>query len=185
MSEIDCFGTSLSIGEVLPSWHLVQMIGTKPENPDYLVNGFVMKEGDYGLTFCNDPSFVFSMPPLPDPPEDCSDEEWQAYLPTLKHYQERLRGATAEDSYQLVNSCIKAGFDLEEGGLACWLADRMYKTLEEYKNPLKVNKTYEDLIALYQAGEATISRDDINRLTFKYNNILYTCGWSSERNSTS
>ena len=50
-------------------------------------------------------------------------------------------------------------------------------------DPLKVDKTYEDLIALYQAGEATISRDDINRLTFKYNNILYTCGWSSERNS--
>ena len=184
MSEIDCFGTPLSIGEVVPGWHLVQLLETKPENPNYLVNSFVMREGDFGLTFCNDPSFVFSMPPMAEASDDCSDEDWQAYLPTLMHYRERLNGAYALVSYKLVDSCVKAGFDPNKAGLACWLADRMYKVLEDYKNPLKVDKTYEELITLYLAGEAILTKDDINRLTFKYNNILYICRWSSERNST-
>ena len=136
MSEIDCFGTPLSIGEVVPGWHLVQLLGTKPENPDYIVNGFVMGEGDYGLTRENDPDFCFSLPPLPDEPDDSTEESWSIYLKMLEHYNQRLV-STVRIGYELVNSSVQAGFEPKEGGFTSWLADRMYKTIEDYKKAFR------------------------------------------------
>lgn len=130
MSEINCFGDEEVYGEVIPHWYLVRLVN-KIDRP-YMVGHFEMKEGSWGLTYVNDPSFIFDLVPMKDPGDDLPDDMIFAkdYLDALDHYEDRLQGVV-RDGYRLMNCCIEAGFDFEEGGFACWLMDRMAKFLEE------------------------------------------------------
>lgn len=78
MSEINCHGDEVIYSEVIPGWHLVQLVNLainrtdlpiKDRTREYIVNGNVMGENDFGLTHTNDPTFIFSMPPMLEPKE--------------------------------------------------------------------------------------------------------------------
>ena len=43
--------------------------------------------------------------------------------------------------------------------------------------------TYQELEKLYHEGKAICVNDRITRRDFLYNGFIYSCGWSSERNS--
>jgi hypothetical protein len=145
MSEINCFGDEIIYPEVVPGWHLVQLVNLIVNNPNvnvidrnvkYYVNGFEMGEGDFGLTNCNDPDFVFDMPPLPEPLEsDESTKEFskkeKLFYETLDHYIERLT-SSVDIGYRLTTACIKAGYNPEEDGfVATWLIPRMYDSWQK------------------------------------------------------
>jgi hypothetical protein len=120
MSEINSCGKEEVYGYVLPGWYLCRLVEA---TYTFRVNQFVsMNNNDWGLTTSNDPSFVFSMNPI-EVTEDTED------YTTLNHYRNRLIG-DAESCHQLVNACIEAGYDINEGGLAAWLCNRMWKHLE-------------------------------------------------------
>jgi len=145
MSEINCFGDEIIYPEVVPGWHLVQLVNLIVNNPDvnvidrsvkYYVNGFEMKEGSFGLTNCNDPDFIFSMPPMSEPIESDEstnefNEEEKLFYRTLDHYISRMYGY-ADTAYKLITACIKAGYNPEEDGfVATWLMPRMYDSWQK------------------------------------------------------
>lgn len=137
MSEINCHGDEVVYSKVIPGWYLVQLVNipstiTEP----YKVNSFVMGEGDFGLTHCNDPDFVFSMPPLPEPDESTSSNfspEKKLFYKTLDHYIKRLY-SSVNVSYDLVQACIEAGYNPKDDGIvAYWLLPKIYKSYQKGK----------------------------------------------------
>lgn len=136
MSEINCFGDEVIYSEVVPNWWLVQLTNIPPNrNREFLVNGFVMSEGDFGLTYCNDPDFIFSMPPMIDPftEEDDTEitEEEKLYIQTLDHYTKRLTGQI-DVVYSLILSCIEAGYnETDEISLTEWLMNKMHESFKK------------------------------------------------------
>jgi hypothetical protein len=133
MSEINCFGNEVVYSEVIPNWSLVQLVNII--NREFTVNEFVMGEGDFGLTQCNDPDFVFSMPPMlkPSKSEYFDTPEKKLYYKTRQHYYERLYGSV-DTAYKLVSDCVKAGYNpTEDGILADWLLPKMYESLQKGK----------------------------------------------------
>lgn len=138
MSEINCHGDEVVYSEVIPGWYLVQLVNIPEGIEPFTVNGFVMGEGDFGLTNCNDPDFVFSMPPLPEPVEsDESTSGWSAeeklFYETLEHYQDRMYGF-ANTCYALTKACIEAGYNPDiDGHVASWLLPKMYESLQKGK----------------------------------------------------
>lgn len=147
MSEINCHGDEVVYSEVVPGWSLVQLVNLTVNRKDlnivnrdykFYVNSFVMGEGDFGLTHCNDPDFVFSLPPMLEPKmEDSSGnitEEWLTWKKNvLNHYSERLLGSV-DVCYKLMSDCIEAGYNLkEDGSLVWWLLPKMYKSYQKGK----------------------------------------------------
>ena len=145
MSKINCFGDEVIYPEVVPGWNLVRLVNLIVNRADvnvidrtrkYYVNRFEMGEGDFGLTYCNDPDFVFSMPPMAEPSE--SDEsmnefstEEKLFYKTLDHYKSRMYGY-ANGCYNFVNACVKAGYNPEKDGcVAYWLLPRMYASWQK------------------------------------------------------
>lgn len=88
-----------------------------------------MKEGSWGLTYCNDPDFVFDLNPMPDFPDDIPKVP-KGYWKMLRHYNSRLK-ADVYPFYKLVKAVIEQGWDESEGGLTCYIANRMFEFLEE------------------------------------------------------
>jgi hypothetical protein len=148
MSEINCFGDEYVYGEVVQGWTMVQLMNV-PEgnNRGYLVNGFIMKEGSFGLTSSNDPTFVFDLEPMLDPnPNDEDDgspdfsEDEKKYFEILRHYQRRLTG-DVESGFDLVTSCAREGFNILEDGFTCWLMERMAQLyIKCGKKPIRIHK---------------------------------------------
>lgn len=135
MSEINCYGDEVVYSNVVPGWCLVQLVNIPSGIEPFTVNGFVMGEGDFGLTNCNDPDFVFSMPPLPEPVEADTypwSVEEKLFYERLDHYRDRLHGRV-DSCYKLVKACIKAGYNEADGYLACWLMPKMYDSLQKGK----------------------------------------------------
>lgn len=138
MSEINCYGNEENYGEVLPGWYLVRLVN-KVDTPYFLYHDVdrthfytEMKEGSWGLTQENDPDIVFNIDPFSEIEEGASDLEWDIYINKLHHYESRLI-SNVEVGFNLVQAAIQAGFDLEEGGFAVWLADKLYHYLESIK----------------------------------------------------
>lgn len=50
---------------------------------------------------------------------------------------------------------------------------------------MKSDLTYSELEKLCQQGKAICINDRITSRDFLYNGFIYSCGWSSERNSES
>jgi hypothetical protein len=122
MSRINCYGDEENYGEVLPGVflvHLVNMVAVDPEG-EY-------EEGCWGLTFCNDPAFVFYEDPLLEGTE--------------QHYQEQLIGQVY-DCYRLWNVCLESGYNPEVDGycLGYWLREQIAKYLHDNPNPVVVYK---------------------------------------------
>jgi hypothetical protein len=138
MSEINCYGDEVFYSEVVSGWRLVQLVNIPSGIGHFTVNGFVIGEGDFGLTNCNDPDFVFSMPPLSEPIEsdestnEFSDEE-KLFYKTLDHYKSRMY-AYANTCYKLITACVEAGYNSEEDEcIAYWLLLKMYESLQKGK----------------------------------------------------
>lgn len=140
MSEINCHGDEVVYSKVIPGWYLVQLVNipstiTEP----YKVNGFVMEEGDFGLTYCNDPDFVFSMPPQLKPEISESFKKHRVfsyqenlYYETLNHYYERLC-CDVPTGYRFYNDCIEAGYNPKKESLASWLLPKIYESYQKGK----------------------------------------------------
>lgn len=140
MSEINCYGDEESYGYVLPGITLVRLTNVIAKSYRVGSRGMVMREGSYGLTISNDPFVVFNYDPLPDTMPALTIDEDDYYL-TLEHYRDNLDLVGIEYSYQLVQACRDSGWDIDEGGLACWLMNKVYHHLvsRNYK-PLSVSK---------------------------------------------
>jgi hypothetical protein len=135
MSEINCYGDEVIYSEVVLGWGLVQLVNISEGIEPFTVNGFVMGEGDFGLTNYNDPDFVFSMPPMLEPEiwyDNFSYEE-NLYYKTLDHYHERLC-CSVDTGYKLYTDCLEAGYNpKEDGHVASWLLPKIYESLQKGK----------------------------------------------------
>lgn len=134
MSEINCHGDEVVYSEVVPGWCLVQLVNIPSGIGPFTVNEFVMGEGDFGLTNCNDPDFVFSMPPKLEPEiwyDNFSYKE-NLYYKTLDHYHERLC-CSVDTGYKLYTDCLEAGYNPKEESLASWLLPKIYKSYQKGK----------------------------------------------------
>ena len=135
MSEINCHGTEVHYEEVLPGWYLVRLL--KTSTVPYMVGNFEIKNRDLGLTWSNDPSFVFGLEPIPGIPEDqwetTEDRFWDECLEVWNHYRDRLLGCTPEEGYSLIKGAIEVGYNYEEGRFHSWLCDRIYNHLQNNK----------------------------------------------------
>lgn len=152
MSEINCHGDEVIYSEVIPGWCLIQLVNLAVNRTDlpiedrtkeFIINGNVMGEGNFGLTFINDPTFIFSMPPMLEPCrgrsirkyEKFSDEE-KLYYKTLEHYNKRLSCPVAK-GYKFYSACLKAGIYSEhpEGyeTLGEWLMPKIYHSWKKGK----------------------------------------------------
>ena len=152
MSEINCHGDEVIYSEVISGWHLVQLVNLAINRTDlpiedrtrkYIVNGNVMGESDFGLTHTNDPTFIFSMPPMLEPKElfrkDIKNEftaEAELYYKVLKHYHERL-SSYVTTSYKFYLDCLQAGYNPENNPylehLATWLMPKIYHSWKKGK----------------------------------------------------
>lgn len=134
MSKINTYGDEVIYSEVIPGWNLVQLVNLAIDLPiedrtlQYTVNGFVMGEGDFGLTQCNDPDFVFSMSPLP---KLSKANESDLYYETLNHYKSRMYGK-ANVCYKLIKDSIESGYNPKED-IVSWLMPKMYESLHKGK----------------------------------------------------
>ena len=125
MSRINCYGDEENYGEVLPGIFLVHLINMVAED----LEG-EYKEGCWGLTFCNDPAFVFY-----EDPRLKEDD----YLSRGRHYQEQLVGQVY-DSYRLWSACLDSGFDPKVDGyqIGHWLREKLALYLKANPNPVVV-----------------------------------------------
>jgi hypothetical protein len=106
------FGDEENYGEVFPDWYLVRLTNKVTKTP-YIVNGHEMKESSWGLTWENDPSFVFDLDPMADADiinaaKDYSELFLKGYLKMFNHYNSRLE-ANIFISYLLVKAAIEQG----------------------------------------------------------------------------
>lgn len=182
MSEINCWGNEHYFGEVFSGWALVRLVDAFGS---FNVGQFEMKSGSWGLTFLNDPSFVFDLDPELEIPED--DYYPDKYWNMLDHYTKRLSG-DVEDGYRLIQSCIESGYDFREGGLSCWISHRMRLKLEACKwvpeiidihplNQIK-NRLIEEIKSLNTENRAFDVK--ITRLTPNSKLILWASLWDDE-----
>lgn len=123
---LQCTVNAERIGLVLPSWWLMRSRGDDPRWP----------RGSWGLVRSNDPDFVWSTTPTPDPLHGIPDDRWEAWFeenPTGSSAYERTMAPVPDDfrnglicepelGWQIVRDSIPFGYDPEEGGdFASWL----------------------------------------------------------------
>ena len=131
MSEINVHGDEVYYGEVVPGWGLVRLINKASTSPFIIDNfGLEMEEGDLGLTYGNDPSFIFEVDPIPGEWETTDEKLAIEGLATWAHYEQMLNYCDPVTGYNLVNACIEAGYKIEDNDFAGWLCNRMYQTLQ-------------------------------------------------------
>ena len=138
MSEIDIHGHEELYGEPFEGVNLVRLINSDGK---YTVNGEVMREGNWGLTFSNDPFFIFSMDPVLDPDYDellVTDEDWteeleeqfHKFMEVAAHYNERTH-VDLGTVHRLLKTLTKHGYDEEKhGGPHFYLVHHLYLHLE-------------------------------------------------------
>lgn len=132
-----CSAKTKTYGEVLPHWWLVQATQ----------DGNMMKAGDFGLVWANDPDFVWpeSLAPRKDPSFEMTDEEFdnmteetgQAW-DEFQDYVESLEPHFKCDpmtGYCLVKAIYEAGYDRKKHSFRIigWLSHRMAVVMQ--RNP--------------------------------------------------
>lgn len=114
-----CLVNPLMFGEVLPGWYLMRARRKSS----------MMEVGDWGLVRCNDPDFVWSTSPIPDPTFGLTDDQINS-LPDGITKEFNLRCDKFEEElyvpayigYLLVEAGRKVGYNQEEhGAFAYWL----------------------------------------------------------------
>ena len=131
MSVINILGDEEVYGELVKDWYLVRLVRPAVswhlkdyiQETKYLDNDVQMCWGDWGLTYSNDPTFVFSNNPL------SKISKAKNYYSILRTYNHELNGPI-HHCYSLYNSCLNAGYKAEQGLLGLWLMDRMYYKLK-------------------------------------------------------
>lgn len=108
-----------------------------------------MKESSWGLTWENDPSFVFDLDLMADADiinaaKDYSELFPKSYLKMFNHYNSRLE-ANIFISYVLVKAAIEQGWDEESEGVNHYIAKRMFEFLEECNWKPKHISKYNDM----------------------------------------
>ena len=106
----------------LPGWWLVRASD----------DGMMMKKNDWGLVRHDDPDFIWSITPWPDPGDEAgelSDKWWDE----CGEFMRSLTSAPRE-GWLLVEACIKAGYDPEEPGcVEFWLFDHLGKWIRDHE----------------------------------------------------
>lgn len=127
MSAINVLGDEEVYGEVVEGWFLVRLVRPAKEHRNQsnfqLSKNVCMFWGDWGLTDRNDPVFIFRFDPLP------KTSQSKHYPQRFHHYLERLCG-DVEKCHNLMEACLKAGYNPKKCRLAVWLMDRMYQHLK-------------------------------------------------------
>ena len=113
--------------EVLPGYYLY--IATK----SYDAAGSGWYEGELGLVQMNDPSYIITAKPLPEPPDgDEYTKEDKAFWEQVGILDDDLQGDPMS-GYSLVNACKQAGYDPEVDGyrIAAWLLNYLYQYINK------------------------------------------------------
>jgi hypothetical protein len=141
MAETKCYG------EVMPHWWLVQ--ATK--------EGWMMKPGDFGLVYINDPDFVWSpdFMPMIDPTFDLTDEqqdvmteeqnkEWDVFYDRVTEIEKHF-DCEPTTGYNLVSAAKEAGYDEDKHGwrFLAWLTHQMALVMQS--NPMADEKIANEL----------------------------------------
>ena len=132
-----CSAATKTYGEVLPHWWLVQ--ATKQGN--------MMREGDFGLVWADDPDFCWpkDMPPRKDPSFGMTDEEfdnmtdedgreWDEFQDYVDNLWPHFR-CDPGTGHCLMEAITDAGYDRAKHGYnyLAWLVHRMAVVME--RNP--------------------------------------------------
>jgi len=150
------YGTERVWYNILEPFSLVQIVDVRGE---YKVgmgeHDRIMREGFYGLTLSNDPSFIFEFRPLPI----FSDEEFEKaieektidfgeYLERQSYWEGQFAIAYFNDHLALYNACRSKGYDREDDGYAIgvWIG--------EYLTPIIQNLREPDRISYYESDRA-------------------------------
>lgn len=135
---LQCATDAASYGEVLEGWFLMK--STKP-HPDW---------DGWALVQCNDPTYVWNFDLIKDPEAHLTEDEvneikysspewhrWEEFYQITEKFNNVLRESHPVTGWELVNSCIKAGYDLEEDGhnVAYWLTHFLAVYLENNPFP--------------------------------------------------
>lgn len=121
MSEINRFGSEERYGELILGWYLVRFRGDRICE---LSSGLIMKDGDWGLTHSNDPSFTISCDPLPKYSKSAK------YLDVANDWGKGLVGSI-EDCHSLMSACILAGYNPNKERLRFWLMHHCWDYLKK------------------------------------------------------
>ena len=111
-------------GEVLPGVYLRRAT----------TDGNIMEAGDFGLVFCNDPSFVFSIVPECEPPEDNDKQltEFFNWAAKVEMFEDQL--AYVENDfgiiYCLVEAGTRVGYNFRSGRFSAWLFNHIGEYLK-------------------------------------------------------
>jgi len=107
-----CLVNPLSYAGVLPDWTLIRARR----------DGNEMTVGQYGFVSMNDPTFVWTTEPK------LTTESWWE---VPEDFSNALNSLSLDDSYWLVESMKKAGYNPEEDGIAIyWLWNHVCNFLE-------------------------------------------------------
>jgi hypothetical protein len=131
MSVINILGDEETYGELVKHWYLVRLVrpAASLHLKDYtqettlLDNNLQMLWGNWGLTYSNDPSFVFSKNPLP------KYSRAKNYYKVLRQYMNELSGPIHQ-CYNLYNACLEVGYKDKQGSIAIFIMDKMYYKLK-------------------------------------------------------
>lgn len=121
-----CSTDAVSYGEPLPGWYLMRAQR----------DGMTWKAQEWGLVECNDPTFVWSATPTPDPVWGMTDEEEEAWFnsrlegdPELKRaslvglseldFFTAFRSCRPNTGYRLIVAAMARGYDPETSGDFC------------------------------------------------------------------
>lgn len=130
--------TSLWEPQVLNGWYLIRTTQ----------DGSWMKAGEFGLVVKNDPTFVFSEFPTPDPYENLTDEKidkldkpkheaFDQWTEAVGRFAAQIsREANFNDVHDLIEACEQSGYDRRaDGDLYFWLFNCLARFLAAHPEP--------------------------------------------------
>lgn len=104
-------------------------------------DGGCMKTGQYGLVEENDPLLIFDVKPYPDPCQDMSGDEVDAFCVDNREKMMMWLGAAAgfsdlfrvgpKTGWRFVEACRKAGYEDRDGSAAMWFFHKAGAMLEK------------------------------------------------------
>lgn len=122
MCEQCCAETETYLSPI-PGWWFVRAT----------VDGMIMKAGDWGLVRCNDPDFVWDFIPWPEPEEGIDEQLESDWFEDWIRFDQALE-CRPEIGWELVNACIKAGYDPKnDGAVGAWLFNHLGEWLKTKK----------------------------------------------------
>ncbi len=152
MSLINLNCKEIVWGEIFPGCGLIQIGDLFEEDKPYVAdNGVEGLKGRFGLTFCNDPAFIFTLPPIFDSIWGLTDEEvddlfdepieYDIYQENFKIFQQFDRELNGDfhNHVSLYLAITAAGWNQEEHGFpGIFISHKMAEFIEEHKNDKRI-----------------------------------------------